>query len=73
MGWPRIGAGLVAGLKMKNLTQSITDSTFPVFPGSPIDNFYVDGAFVDKFSSAAAAASTFGSDHLPVSTLLTLP
>lgn len=68
-----LGAGLVSGLKMKNLTLSITTSTYPTYPGSPIDNIYVDGADKDKFSDAQTGTSTYGSDHLPVWTVLTRP
>jgi endonuclease/exonuclease/phosphatase family metal-dependent hydrolase len=68
-----LGGGLVGGLKMKNLVLAITDSTYPSFPGSPIDNIYVAGAFKDKFSDAQKASDTFGSDHLPVWTVLTTP
>ena len=67
-----LGEGLVSGLKMKNLVLSIPDSTYPSYLGSPIDNIYVTGAFVDRFSIVSKSMDTFGSDHVPVWTVLTL-
>lgn len=60
--------GLVGGLRMTNLTESITTSTFPTFPGTPIDNIYVAGPRRDRFSPAHKPENdeTYGSDHTPV-------
>lgn len=66
-------AGIVGGLRMKNLTLSIPDTTYPTSPGSPIDNIYVDGAAKNSFASARKSTNTFGSDHFPVWTTLTTP
>lgn len=62
-------SGLVDGLKMKNLMFSTKTSTYPSYPGSPIDNIYVDGP--GTFSYGRASTDTFGSDHLAVSTTYT--
>jgi len=59
--------GLVNDLRMRNATRSILDSTYPSFPGSPIDNIYVGGILADYFSDAQTTQEeTFGSDHKPV-------
>ena len=58
--------GIIGNLRMKNLTMAIPDSTYPTYAGSPIDNIYVSGAFVNRFSDAMKGSNTFGSDHLPV-------
>ena len=72
-----LSGGLVGGLKMKNITLGITDSTFPRYPGSPIDNMYIAGqdmAVVDtQFRAAQKSNNTFGSDHVPVWTVYTTP
>lgn len=65
--------GLVGGLTMRNVVLSRTTSTFPAFRGTPIDNIYVTGALEDEFSDAEVGTNTFGSDHLPVVTVLTIP
>lgn len=62
------------GLKMRNLGQDIRDSTFPGIKSTPIDNLYVIGAGVDRFSPATLEMETFHSDHRPVfSTWTTTP
>jgi len=38
-----LSEGIVGGLIMKNLVSGITTSTYPSYPGSPIDNIYVTG------------------------------
>ena len=68
-----LAEGLVGSLKMKNLALSIPDSTFPDFPGSPIDNIYVSGDLAGRFSNAQKASNGFGSDHLAVSTVFDAP
>ncbi len=68
-----LSSGLVSGLKMKNLTLPITTSTFPSYPGSPIDNIYVEGADRANFSDTQKGTSKYGSNHLPVWTVLTRP
>lgn len=68
-----LGAGLVGGLKMTNLTGGIKDATFPRYPGSPIDNIYVTGPSSNNFSPARKGSDTFGSDHLPVWTTYKTP
>ncbi len=60
-----LGGGLVEGLRMRNLAAGIKDSTYPSFPGSPIDNIYVLDP-QKRFSAASKAPKTFGSDHLAV-------
>jgi endonuclease/exonuclease/phosphatase family metal-dependent hydrolase len=67
-----LSEGLVSELKMKNLALHITDSTYPSYPGSPIDNIYLDGASLNKFSNATKSSEAFGSDHVPVWTVFTL-
>lgn len=59
-------SGIINGLKMKNLTFPIKDTTYPGFAGSPIDNIYVIGKDSDKFEDAQKSSSTYGSDHLSV-------
>jgi endonuclease/exonuclease/phosphatase family metal-dependent hydrolase len=59
------GGGLL-GLKMRNLTGAVRDSTFPAIPSTPIDNIYVVGTAADKFAPAQLERETFGSDHRPV-------
>lgn len=68
-----LAKGLVGGLKMKNLALSITDTTYPGFPGSPIDNIYVSDKRAGKFSEARKASKRFGSDHLAVWTVYSTP
>jgi len=60
-----LGRGLVNGLPMRNLTASIRTSTYPSFPGSPIDNIYVLGG-EPRYAPARKASATYGSDHLAV-------
>lgn len=64
-----LGNGIVGKLKMKNLSSEILDTTYPDFPGSPIDNIYVAGSLADRFQPAQKGMETFGSDHLPVWTV----
>ncbi len=62
-----LGGGLVHGLRMHNAALGITESTFPRYPGTPIDNIYVDGNLYEYFSQASTTVEkTFGSDHKPV-------
>lgn len=63
---------LVSGVEMTNLTLSHESTTYPKFPGSPIDNIYVQGPLSDKFSSAIIREETYGSDHLPVLVTVTI-
>jgi len=65
--------GLVGGVRMRNLVSGITGSTYPSFPGSPIDNIYVAGPAKDKFQPAKVSSKNYGSDHLTVWTVLKLP
>ncbi len=65
-----LAEGLVEGLRMKNLAASVTNSTFPAYPGSPIDNIYVVGPATGQFGDASVGTETFGSDHLPVFVVL---
>lgn len=58
--------GIVRGLKMRNLAADIYESTYPSFPGTPIDNIYVIGPGESRFSGARRANQQFGSDHLAV-------
>jgi len=55
---------------MRNLTLSIEESMYPSQPDSLIDNVNVDRAFVNQFSCTAKSLHTFGSDHLPVWSVL---
>jgi endonuclease/exonuclease/phosphatase family metal-dependent hydrolase len=66
-----LSVGLVRNLMMKNMAISITQTTFPGFEGSPIDNIYVVGPSDNKFSAATLGTNTYGSDHLPVWTEFT--
>lgn len=62
-----LGGGLINGLRLRNASLSISESTFPRYPGSPIDNIYIGGNLVDSFYEATTTADdTFGSDHKPV-------
>ncbi len=60
-----LGGGLL-GIKMRNLSGDIRETTFPGINSTPIDNLYVLGAAADKFSPAVLEMQTFGSDHRPV-------
>ncbi len=59
------GGGLL-GIKMRNLSGNIRESTYPGINSTPIDNIYVLGATADRFSPAQLEHETFGSDHRPV-------
>lgn len=64
--------GLINDLRMKNLTFHINKSTFPSFPGTPIDNIYVTGPDENKFTPCKTGfPDTYGSDHVPVFTTFT--
>ncbi|HEX4129073.1 MAG TPA: endonuclease/exonuclease/phosphatase family protein [Pirellulales bacterium] len=65
-------AGIVGGLKMRNLGIKSTEPTFPSFPSSPIDNIYAVGPQATAFKPAVIENSTFGSDHRPVWTAVQL-
>jgi len=67
-----LSKGIVGHLRMKNLALGIMESTYPEYPGSPIDNIYVAGKGVERFAPARKAARTFGSDHTPVWTTFQL-
>lgn len=76
-------AGLVGGLRMHNLFNShqmSKQTTYPGFPGSPIDNIYVSGGGAYRFHGArivvypaGSTAETFGSDHRPVLAIYSAP
>lgn len=57
--------GFNGDYKHRNACQSITVTTYPDFPGSPIDNVYIFGS--TELSEAVLGSNTYGSDHLPVS------
>lgn len=57
--------GLV-GVRMRNLVAGQTESTFPAFRSTPIDNIYVLGPGAEQFDPATLENDTFGSDHRPV-------
>ena len=62
-----LAGGLVNGLRLHNAALTISQSTFPRYPGSPIDNIYVGGNLEVFFSEASTTIDeTFGSDHKPV-------
>lgn len=61
-----LGNGLVGNLRMKNLTGSITGSTYPAFRGSPIDNIYFLRSGMHRFYDAKVKRRLFRSDHYPV-------
>jgi endonuclease/exonuclease/phosphatase family metal-dependent hydrolase len=61
-----LGGGLIDGLLMTNQTLSITETTFPEYPGSPIDNIYVLWKGEGDVGQAVRVNQTFGSDHVPV-------
>ncbi len=63
-----LSKGIIGGLCMRNLTKKIKETTFPSFPGTPIDNIYVYGQEKDEFEDAVKSSSTYGSDHCPVIT-----
>jgi endonuclease/exonuclease/phosphatase family metal-dependent hydrolase len=67
-----LSEGFVAGLRMKNLALGIMESTYPEYPGTPIDNIYVAGKGAERFAPAKKATKTFGSDHTPVWTTFQL-
>ncbi|MBN8625504.1 MAG: endonuclease/exonuclease/phosphatase family protein [Planctomycetes bacterium] len=62
----------LAGIRMTNLMRHISETTFPSFPSTPIDNIYVGGPNAAKFSPAEMFDDTFGSDHRPLVTTLSL-
>ncbi len=64
-----LSAGILYGLSMTNLVAHITSSTLTTHSGTPIDNIYVDGNQKGNFAQAVAASKTYGSDHVPVSTV----
>ena len=68
-----LSAGLVNGLKMRNLAFTIKSSSRISKPGSPIDNIYVAGALADRFSNAVKEKKPYGSDHFPIWTIFELP
>lgn len=56
----------LGGVRMTNLMRHISDTTFPAFPSTPIDNIYVAGPAAARFAPAEMLAETYGSDHRPV-------
>lgn len=63
--------GLVGGLQMSNLTDSIPGPTYVFHSSSfgdtgPIDNIYVAGSEISSFSEATRAEKAYGSDHYAV-------
>lgn len=62
-----IGGGLL-GLKMRNLSLAIRETTFPGINSTPIDNIYVAGPAAAQFTPAVLEMETFGSDHRPMIT-----
>lgn len=56
----------LGGVRMTNLMRHISETTFPSFPSTPIDNMYVAGPAAARFAPATMLAETFGSDHRPV-------
>jgi endonuclease/exonuclease/phosphatase family metal-dependent hydrolase len=64
-------AGIVNGLKMRNLIGHITTPTYPDFPGTPIDNIYVVGSHATGMENGTVVEKTFGSDHRPVACTFT--
>ncbi len=78
-----LSEGLVGGLRMRNLfsyAQRYEQTTYPSFPGTPIDNLYVAGARENWFRGAeiviqsdSSAGKTFGSDHRPVLAIFDRP
>ena len=68
-----LSAGLVDGLKMRNLASSVKSSTRLSKPGSPIDNIYVGGDLAPRFSSAVKEEKPYGSDHFPIWTIYESP
>lgn len=63
-----VESGIVRGVGMVNLAKHILATTYPGFPGSPIDNICVTRDHASQFSPAYKASRTYGSDHLPVLT-----
>lgn len=71
--------GLVCGTRLKNLFtehDAVHNTSYPRYPGSPIDNLLVAGAGADRFAAAEIVVyppdsngDTFGSDHRPVLTI----
>ncbi len=66
-------AGIAGGLSMTNLTGHITESTTSTISGSPVDNIYVYGGYEDHFTGARKINKTYGSDHVPVWTVYSVP
>lgn len=62
----------LGGVRMTNLMRHISDTTFPTFPSTPIDNMYVAGSAAVRFASATMFSETFGSDHRPVASSVKL-
>ena len=66
-----VGGGLVSGLRMINLADGIRRSSYPSYPSpSPIDVIYVSGPGEGAFSPAVLGNTTYGSDHLPILTVM---
>ena len=61
-----LSAGLINGLKMTNLLIGINETTYPGYPGTPIDNIYVLWEGKGQYSNAVRVDDTYGSDHVPV-------
>ncbi|HEX6986435.1 MAG TPA: hypothetical protein VF170_13715 [Planctomycetaceae bacterium] len=72
-----LGGGLVAGLRMTNLTEGVGETYFDPqgrFEGTgPIDNIYVTGAGEGRFATAEKGTDRFNSDHFPVWTVYEAP
>lgn len=62
----------LGGVRMTNLMRHISDTTFPTFPSTPIDNMYVAGPAAARFAPATMFPETYGSDHRPVASSVEL-
>jgi exonuclease III len=65
--------GLIEGLKMRSLSRHIKESSYPAYPGTPIDNILVYGKYANRFEEAKKCEKTYGSDHTPMITTVVMP
>lgn len=63
------GDGMAGGLRMYNLAVAVSETTYPDYQGSPIDNNYVSGNSARRFAPTTKTSDTYGPGHTAVSTV----